>query len=371
MGARRREAKRKRKARAPGGLGTAVRVKAPAASVPATANFEDVPAKKPAAEPPTGTLKVYFFLWYGLTIGYNVTNKKALNAIDLPWSICAAQLAISSVTVLALWMLKLRDTPGLTMADVKALQPIAMCHAFTHVCVVAALGAGAVSFVHIIKAAEALSTALFSAIFQKQIFPPLVYLGLVPVAVGVSLASIGELDFKWTALVGAMGSNLAASARAILSERSVGVGMGKNMSPANLYAVLTIMASLMLLPLSAVVEGPKIQSLWESTVTSTEKSNEIVSNTVASGVFFHLCNEVASRSLDGVQPVTRAAGDTFKRIYLIATSIIVFNHELTPLAAWGSFMAIGGVLLHSLTKEWCAKQDAIKAEKSRKCLVLQ
>lgn len=64
-----------------------------------------------------------------------------------------------------------------------------------------------------------------------------------------------------------MGSNLAASTRAILSKRSMGMDMGSNMSPANLYAVLTIMASAMLLPLSAVVEGPKIKDLWDVTVT--------------------------------------------------------------------------------------------------------
>jgi len=34
------------------------------------------------------TLKVggYFALWYGLNIGYNIYNKKALNALPLPWT---------------------------------------------------------------------------------------------------------------------------------------------------------------------------------------------------------------------------------------------------------------------------------------------
>lgn len=68
-----------------------------------------------------------------------------------------------------------------------------------------------------------------------------------------------------------MGSNLAASTRAILSKRSMGMDMGRNMSPANLYAVLTIMAAGMLLPLSAVVEGPKLQTLWDATVDTSEK----------------------------------------------------------------------------------------------------
>lgn len=63
-----------------------------------------------------------------------------------------------------------------------------------------------------------------------------------------------------------------------------------------------------------------------------------------------------------MHPVTHAVGNTFKRVFLIATSIIVFKSKLTPLAAVGSFMAIAGVLLYSLTKEWCAKQEAIKAQ---------
>ena len=76
---------------------------------------------------------------------------------------------------------------------------------------------------------------------------------------------------QWAALLGAMGSNLAASTRAILSKRSMGMDMGKNMNPANLYAVLTIMASAMLLPLSAMIEGPKISDLWAATVDTAEK----------------------------------------------------------------------------------------------------
>ncbi|CAM9965560.1 unnamed protein product [Ectocarpus sp. 6 AP-2014] len=296
--------------RAPGALAAPGAVQAPTVSALAPADLKQLSTTAPAdsalamtrgggrgAAPPapkknqTVIVGIYFFLWYALNIGYNITNKKALNAIALPWSISVLQLIVGSIFVLPLWMLKLRDAPGLTMANVKGLSPIATCHMLSHVCAVIGLGAGAVSFVHIVKAAEPLFTALFSAVFLGQIFSPLVYLTLVPVVAGVALASLKELDFKWAALGGAMGSNLAASTRAILSKRSMGMDMGKNMSPANLYAVLTIMASAMLLPLSAMVEGPKIKELWESTVTTPEKGNEIIYNTVASGVFFYLYSE--------------------------------------------------------------------------------
>lgn len=67
-------------------------------------------------------------------------KQKALNAIALPWSISVLQLVVGSIFVLPLWMLKLRDAPGLTMANVKGLSPIAACHMLSHVCAVIGLG---------------------------------------------------------------------------------------------------------------------------------------------------------------------------------------------------------------------------------------
>ena len=47
------------------------------------------------------TLEVgaYFGLWYALNIGYNVYNKKVLNAVPLPWTLATIQLfAVSRFT---------------------------------------------------------------------------------------------------------------------------------------------------------------------------------------------------------------------------------------------------------------------------------
>ncbi|CAM9522891.1 unnamed protein product, partial [Discosporangium mesarthrocarpum] len=132
---------------------------------------------------------------------------------------------------------------------------------------------------------------LFSAVFLGQVFAPVVYLTLVPVVAGVSIASLKELDFKWLALGGAMGSNVAASSRAILAKRSMGMDKGKNMDAANLYAVLTIMASLMLLPLSAVIEAPQVKSLWDAAIANGATSKEIYRGMITSGLFFYSYSE--------------------------------------------------------------------------------
>lgn len=60
---------------------------------------------------------------------------------------------------------------------------------------------------------------------------------------------------KWFAIIGSAGYSLAAAARTILFKRSMGMDLGDNMSPANLYAVVTIMTSAMFLPLAIAMEG--------------------------------------------------------------------------------------------------------------------
>lgn len=50
------------------------------------------------------------------------------------------QLIVGSIFVLPLWVLKLREAPGLSMTNVKGLSPIAACHMLSHVCAVIGLG---------------------------------------------------------------------------------------------------------------------------------------------------------------------------------------------------------------------------------------
>jgi drug/metabolite transporter (DMT)-like permease len=81
--------------------------------------------------------------------------------------------------------------------NIKALSPVALMHAIAHITAVISLGAGAVSFTHIVKAAEPAFTSFFSAVLLKQFFPLPVYLSLIPVMGGVALASLKERSFRW------------------------------------------------------------------------------------------------------------------------------------------------------------------------------
>ena len=205
------------------------------------------------------------------------------------------------------------------------------------------------SFTHIVKAAEPAVSAALSAVFLNSFLPLPVYLSLIPVMGGVALASLTELNFTWLSFIAAMVSNIASAARGIVGKQSMSKPIGKNMDALNLYAVMTILATIMMLPLTIIMEGkylvPVVTKIIQDGLGKT-----IGTQVLLSALFYYLYNEVAFLALDNVAPVTHALGNTIKRVVIIITSVLVFGNKMTTQGALGSGIAILGVLLYSLAK---------------------
>ena len=298
------------------------------------------------------TLKVgsYFALWYLFNIGYNIYNKQALNALAFPWTIATIQMATGIFYFVPLWALGLRKAPKLSMADLKTLLPIALCHTGVHVGAVIALGAGAVSFVHIVKASEPVVTCGANALLMGEVLPAKVYATLLPIIGGVAIASMKELSFTMLALASAMLSNVSSSLRGVLSKKTMsGKQIGENLDAQNLYAVLTAMSTLILIPMMLAVEGTGFLPAFKAAVEGGSFTNKSLSTLLLlSGVTYYLYNEVAFLALGAVNPVTHAVGNTIKRVVIIVASVIAFKTPMSTGSIIGSSIAILGTLMYSL-----------------------
>jgi len=304
---------------------------------------------------PTGlgeTLKVgsYFALWYLFNIGYNIYNKQALNAVGSPWSVATIQMIAGCFYFVPLWILGIRKAPKLSFDEIKTLIPIALCHTGVHVGAVIALGAGAVSFAHIVKASEPVVTCVLNGILLKDVLPVKVYLTLLPIIGGVAIASMKELSFTFLALGAAMMSNVSSSLRGVLSKKTMsGKKIGENMDAQNLYAVLTAMSSVMLIPAMLALEGTSFLKGFASAVATGDFTNKSLSILLAlSGLTYYAYNEVAFLALGKVNPVTHAVGNTIKRVVIIVASVIAFKTPMSTGSIIGSSIAIFGTLLYSL-----------------------
>jgi solute carrier family 35 protein E1 len=249
-----------------------------------------------------------------------------------------------------LWLLGLRKAPKLSFSDMKKLFPIALCHTGVHVGAVIALGAGAVSFAHIVKASEPVVTCLMNYLFLGQVLPLPVYLTLLPIIGGVAIASMKELSFTVLALASAMLSNVSSSARGVLSKKTMsGKPIGENLDAQNLYAVLTAMSTCVLIPLMLMVEGTGFFSAFKSTVAAGDFTNKSLAMLLGlGGISYYAYNEVAFLALGKVNPVTHAVGNTIKRVVIIVASVVAFKTPMSTGSIIGSSIAIAGTLLYSL-----------------------
>jgi len=296
-------------------------------------------------------ITMYFFLWYMFNITYNIYNKHVLNVIESDLYITAAvlQLVVGVVYIGILWGLGLRTRPKLSRQDLITLFPIAVFHLLGHITGVISF-AGALAFAHIVKSAEPVFTSFLSAAILRQFFKWQVYITLVPIVVGVAIASAHELNFTWTTLIMALTSNVLTSLRAIYSKAKMKKPVGENMSAANLFGVLSVYSMVLGIPVALLAEGYKYKAAYVASFPSRHDELKCWLNVFISGLGFYLYNEVAFLALNEVHPITHAVGNTVKRVVIIATSIIVFDSHLTLLGSIGCTIAVLGTMIYSLAK---------------------
>ena len=198
-------------------------------------------------------------------------------------------------------------------------------------------------------------SALILGLGFKEFLPLPVYLSLVPIMAGVGLASLKELSFTWLSFTAGTISAVTSATKAILSKKVLdGKPMGENLTPANMFAVLTILGFLMILPASLLIEGPSaVSAAYKASIAAGHTNAELARLLGASGFLYYLYNEVAFLALSEVAPVTHAVANTVKRVVIIIASVLVFRNPVSQLGAIGSAIAIAGACGYSIAKSRC------------------
>lgn len=284
-----------------------------------------------------------------------------LNAVPAPFTIGSLQFLVGALYSTFLWATGLRAPPKLTATGRKAVAQIGLFHSWGQLASMISLGAGPVSFTHIVKALEPFFSALVSALLLGKWMKPQVYASLIPVVGGVGYACLKEKFFSWLSFNSAMASNLLFALRAVCSKSAMTDSVGENITSANLFGLVTWVAFLISIPMFIVTEGSTFLGLWR-TAADEFGTQTLVRQLIVSGLFHYLNNEVMYLALSNVHPVTLAVGNTMKRCFIMVASVMVFRNPISFQAGLGSAIGISGVLLYSLTKQHYEKLEAEEKE---------
>jgi solute carrier family 35 protein E1 len=228
---------------------------------------------------------------------------------------------------------------------------IALFHCLGNLATVFSVATGTVSFTHIVKASEPIFAACLSAIVLKKVFPLIVYVSLVPIVFGVALASMKEMSFSWYSFITAALSNLFYQLRIVFAKKELNsnASSGNNLSPAQLFRVITMFGAIQLTPIALLLEGNKLVSTLTTVRNSDVDISQLVINLLTSGFSYYLYNEIAFWILGRVSPVSHAVGNAIKRVVIITASVFILNNPISTQCSIGSAIAILGTLVYSLT----------------------
>ncbi|KAL8140362.1 hypothetical protein V2J09_006383 [Rumex salicifolius] len=287
----------------------------------------------------------FFFMWYFLNVIFNILNKKIYNYFPYPYFVSVIHLGVGVVYCLLSWAVGLPKRAPIDSNLLKLLIPVAVCHALGHVTSNVSFAAVAVSFTHTIKSLEPFFNASASQFILGQPIPLTLWLSLMPVVIGVSMASLTELSFNWTGFISAMISNISFTYRSLYSKKAM-----TDMDSTNVYAYITIIALFVCIPPAIIVEGPQLMKYGFNDAIAKVGLTKFVSDLFWVGMFYHLYNQLATNTLERVAPLTHAVGNVLKRVFVIGFSIVIFGNRISTQTGIGTCIAIAGVALYSLIK---------------------
>jgi len=307
----------------------------------------------------TVAMAVGFFLWYAANVSFNIVNKQALGLFPHAWSVSVVQLATVVLCSAAGWITGIIPSPLKSMGPgfMWRLLPAALCHAVGNGLTSVAFSWGSVSFTHVVKTSEPVWMALGNFLVTGAVMPRAQALALLPIMLGVALASAGELSFTWVGFLAALGSTMAFAGRGIFSKKLMTGTGGQGMSPLNVYAMDSLMALVFTLPVAALYDGPALLAGSLGPVLATQ-GHTLAWLLGSTGLAYYAYNAIAFKLLAKLDVVSHAVGNLGKRIFVIGFSVLAFSTPLTWRAAAGSAVAILGSGVYSFVKARAGRAPA-------------
>ncbi|KAF6034566.1 hypothetical protein EB796_007124 [Bugula neritina] len=188
-------------------------------------------------------------------------------------------------------------------------------------------------------------TIVFSRIFLNETQTLPVYLSVVPIILGVCIATATETSFDLGGLISALVATMGFSCLNIFTKKSL---KETGMHHLRMLHIITKITFLLFVPIWAFVDFRNI--LGDETVMKSENMTRSVVLLLMAGFSNFAMNVIAFTLIASITPVSYAVANATKRIVIIASSLFFLQNPVTTSNLCGMMVAVLGVLMYNKTK---------------------
>ena len=187
-------------------------------------------------------------------------------------------------------------------------------------------------------------TVILSRILVGDRYSWRVYISLLPIIIGVSIATVSEVSFDIMGLGSALMATAGFSVMNIFSKK---VLKETGVHHLRLLCTLGRIACFMFLPVWLIFDCKNV-------IADLSSDNTLSSNVLfllfIDGVLHWMQNILAFTIIKMVAPLTYAVANVTKRISIISVSLLLLQNHVTSSNVCGMMMAIGGVFYYNKVK---------------------
>jgi len=288
---------------------------------------------------------VLFTNWFLFGLASNFTNKYFLEVLPLPLTMTWFQFAFSSLGGLMLMtVLKVRPIQRLNSCQLlKQIVPLSVAYLLTYTLGHVSVGKVPLSFHHSIKASAPIFAVVLSRFFLNEIHETSVYISLIPIIGGVSVATATELSFEFVGFVTAFLSTFISVCQTIYSKF---LFENFQMDHFNVQFYLSTVSAILLFPLCI---------FWEVLPFLQDNTKNLDLVQIAGMLLVNSCsywiqNVLAFALVSKITTLTYAIAGVTKRIILITSSVLYFGNPVNWLNGIGIALSVSGVGLYHASK---------------------
>lgn len=308
-----------------------------------------------AAEPKKQLWKVsiYVILWYGSAILAITTSKLSMQMAPIPFCLCLTQCL--SATFISGVVRQFTEAPRGVGAERFILWKTSITYTLGFIFTNLGFSIATAPFVETVKSSEPISTVLLAFFLLGEVDAVQTYACLIPIVIGVAMASLGDMTMTFAGFLAVQGSNLGFSARAVYAKKLKRThpesGSAKN--DVELFYNVSKLGLFLLVPCAPM----DFKTVMAHFSVDSFDPLRLLGTMVLNGVFYTSYNLFSFMVLSEVSTSTHAVLNVFRRVVIITVTTIFFGTPTTAFNRGGVVIAVLGVLGFTKSK---AKYSRVK-----------